>query len=167
MFKKSAAALLALSLPFTASANWSLGGGYANFSDDGDADISLGAIYGSAAYHHNVDGTKFSVVPEFRLGTGISDDEVYGVDVELERFISLSVKGQYDVNEQFFVFAMPSYANAKLKASYGGFSESDDDWEFGYGVGAGFNVSDTSTMEFSFEQYDDADVLTASIHFAF
>lgn len=48
--------MLVLSLPLTASANWSLGGGYINLSDDSDGiDISLGGLYGSAAYKYQLD----------------------------------------------------------------------------------------------------------------
>ena len=168
MFKKSALTLLVLTLPLTASANWSLGGGYINLSDDSDdIDVSLGGIYGSAAYTFKTDSENFTVVPELRIGTGISDDSVdtyYGdVDIELESFIALSLRAQYQVNERFYLYAMPSYANAELKASGFGRSETEDEWEFGYGAGAGFSISEEVNINFSYEMYDDTDVLTAGI----
>jgi len=168
MFKKSALVLLALSLPLTASANWSLGGGYINLSDDSnDSDISLGGIYGSAAYIVKTENENFTVIPELRLGTGISDDSVdfyYGdIDIELESFIALSLRAQYQVNERFYLYAMPSYANAELKASGFGESETDDEWEFGFGAGAGFTITEDVSLNFSYELYDDTDVITAGI----
>ncbi|NMP30001.1 porin family protein [Thalassotalea sp. M1531] len=172
MFKKSAIALLTLSLSLSASANWQVGGGYMNLSDDSDdLDVSLNGVYGSIAYNYKMENEKFSIVPEFRLGTGVSEDTVdgyyYDVDIELERFIALSARAQYQMNDNFYMYALPSYANAKLKASIGSTSESDDDWEFGYGVGAGFNFRENGILNFSYEQYDDADLFTASLSIQF
>ena len=69
MFKKSLMALTLMALPFTAFANWSAGAGYANLSDSDDGDsISLGVIYGSVAYEFAKEGSRFSFMPELRLG---------------------------------------------------------------------------------------------------
>lgn len=173
MFKKTATALVVLSLPLTVAANnWSAGIGYLNLSDDSNnIDITLGGLYGSVAYKYQTEHKKISILPEFRLGTGFSDDSerLYGnkFDVELERFMSLSVKGQYDVTEQLYVYVMPSYANAKLKVSGRGYSESDDEWEFGVGTGLGYQLNEKADVVFSYEKYDDTDVLTAGFNFKF
>lgn len=50
------------------------------------------------------------------------------------------------MDENINVFFMPSYANAKLKASYNGHSESDDDWEFGVGAGLGYAFNEKQKL---------------------
>lgn len=173
MFRKTAIALVALSLPLTASANnWSVGGGYLNLSSDSQSiDISLGSLYGSVAYTYQTDHKKLSIVPELKLGTGISDDSVrlYStkVDVELERFVNFSVKVQYDVTDQVFVFVMPSYANAKIEASAGGLSESDSEWDFGVGTGIGYQFNAQTDVALSYEKFDDTDVISAGFSYSF
>jgi hypothetical protein len=113
-----------------ASADWTFSGGYANFSeDDSGLDISLGALYASAGYHFESD--EFVFMPELRLGVGISDDNVLGVNVEIDSFFAASIRGQYNVTESFGVFLQPSYGRLELTASADGQSFTDDDWEFG------------------------------------
>jgi hypothetical protein len=163
MFKKTAILFSLAILPLTASANWTAGGGYAKVSAD---DISLGAIYGSIAYTYKATN-NFFIVPELRLGTGVSDDTIYDVKVEIESFTTLSVRGQYDYASGAYLFAMPSYANLDVKASYQGLSETEDDWELGYGIGAGFKISNEASIEASFEKYDDVDVATIGLKYTF
>lgn len=151
MFKKSLIALSLLALPLTASANWSAGAGYANLSDE---DLSLGVIYDAVAYEFAKEGSKFSLVPELRLGTGISDDKMDGVKVEIKRFTALSVRGQYNFDNGFYAYVMPSYANLDVKESINGASSSDDDWEFGFGAGVGKKLNAKTSVEASFESYD-------------
>ncbi|WP_181902239.1 outer membrane beta-barrel protein [Thalassotalea euphylliae] len=168
MLKKAGFALLALAFPLTAAAQWSIGTGYANLSSDDDGlDVSLSAVYGSVSYYHKIENTQWTVTPELRFGIGLNDDEVFDVDFEIDRFVALSVKGQYQAADNFYLFVMPSYADVKIEASFRGSSASDSESELGYGVGAGFNITEQSLLEFSFEQYDDTDLLTASIHMKF
>lgn len=155
---------------FSSLANWTGGVSYINISDDaGWSDISLGVIAGSVGYEFNT-SEKFSVVPEFRLGLGIKDDTIdwiVDVDVEVKRFVSLSVRGQYDFNNTWYAYAAPSYSNLDLKASRDGFSASDDEWEFGYNAGFGINLSDTTAIEVTFEDFDGTDLVGAGLKFAF
>lgn len=134
MFKKSLIALSLLVLPLTASANWSAGAGYADLSLE---NLSLGAMYGAVTYEFVKEGSKFSVIPELRLDTDISEDKMDSVKVEVERFTSLSVRGQYNYDNGFYAYVMPLHANLDLKASFHGTSVSDDEWEFGFGAGVG------------------------------
>ncbi len=176
MFKKSLIALSLLTLPLTASANWSAGAGYANLSDD---DLSLGMVYGAVAYEFAAEGSKFSFMPEFRLGTGISDDEVnladdeysipelMNVKVEVDRFIALSVRGQYNHDSGFYAYVMPSYANLDVKVSYLNDSISEDEWELGFGAGFGKKFNDKVSVEASYETYDGTDVFTVGVKYAF
>lgn len=168
MFKKSLIALSLLTLPLTAAANWSAGAGYAKLSAD---DLSFGVIYGAVAYEFAEEGSKFSLMPELRLGTGVTDEEVVGLGggakLEIDRFTALSIRGQYNHDNGFYVYAMPAYANLDLKYSsfYG--SDSDDSWEFGFGAGVGKKFNENISVEASYEKYDDLDVLTIGFKYAF
>jgi len=168
VLKKSLIALSFLTLPLTASANWLTGGGYANFSAENDGtDVSIGTIFGSVGYELMPETSEFSFIPELRLGTGISDDTVESIKVEIERFTAFSVRGQYNYDNGVYLYVMPSYANLKVKASYNGHSDSDDDWEFGFGGGFGKKLNDNMRIEASFESYDDTDVFTVGFKYAF
>jgi len=168
MFKKAILSAALLTVSMSASANWEFGIGYTNVSDDdGDIDISLGGIVASAGYQYQVnDG--FQLVPEVRIGTGVSDDTVFGVDVELDSFYAVSLRGEYTLADNMYVYIVPSYGKLELTASANGFSESSDsDWEFGLGGGFGFMVTETTSVEVSYETFDDADVLSIGAKFAF
>ena len=166
--KKLLLSALVLVFSSTANAEWVYGAGYVNMSDEGDGiDISLGAVAGSVGYVF--DNETFRLVPELRVGFGLSDDDVrisgVTVDVEIESFLALSVMAQLDLGDSVYVYAQPSYANLEIEASSGGFSESDSEWEFGLGAGLGFRVSETASVELGYETYDGLDVFAISLKF--
>lgn len=168
MFKKALLAAALVSVTMSASANWVLGVSYSNLSDsEGDIDISLGGVVASAGYKYAVNQT-FSIVPELRYGIGVSDDEVFGVDLELDSFYALSLRGEFDVTENVYAYIAPSYGKLEVTASAGGFSESDtSDWEFGIGGGLGYKFNPTTSAEVSYESFDGTDVLSIGAKFAF
>ncbi|MFT4937226.1 MAG: opacity protein-like surface antigen [Paraglaciecola sp.] len=167
MFKRNLAFSLAAFLSFTANASWVGGVSYTSISDGDDGiTIDLGAITASVGYQFQT-SEQFSIVPEVRLGFGISDDEISGVELSLKRFLALSVRGEYALNEKFYVFAAPSYANLEVEASFDRFSNTEDAWEFGIGAGVGYQLSDTVNAEVSYENYDGSDVISAGLKFSF
>lgn len=150
---------------------WVGGIGYANLSEDLDGvDISLGGIVASLGYQVK-SRDNFFITPEIRFGTGVSDDTVsvygYSFGVELERFVALSVRGQFEFDNGFYLYAAPTYANAKFKVSGLGTSASDDSWEFGVGGGLGYNFTQTVSAEVSYEQFDGTDVVSIGLKFGF
>ena len=158
-------AVLAL-IPCMANAEWVVGGGFYNLSDeDGGIDVSLNAIVASVGFRFE-SGVNFAVMPELRIGTGVGDDTVVGVDVEIDSLLALSVRGQYEFDSGVYLFGAPAYANLDLKASAGGFSASDDEWEFGIGGGVGYRSNNVSG-ELSYETYDDTDVIGIAVKFWF
>lgn len=182
--KKITLGILLASSPLTVMAagsgmpgNWVGGISYINFSEEEDSlnmDISLGGVVASLGYKiHMVD--NFYLVPEVRVGTGISDDTVtylgVNVDVELDGFFAVSVRGQYEFDNQIYLFAAPAYANAEFTASVsqGGqsFSVTEDSWEFGIGLGAGYNFTDTIAAEVMYERFDGTDIGSLGLKFNF
>lgn len=155
--------------------SWVGGIGVINFSDEeGDLDISVSGLVGSLGYTIE-SGNNFYFLPEFRFGVGLGDDSVSapGVDakVELDRFLALSLRGQYEFYNGLYLFAAPSYANAKFTATattaFGSASSSDDSWEFGIGGGIGYQVIDKLSAELSYEQFDGTDTFGIGIKFDF
>src|SRR5690625_679183 len=106
--KRIALAILLATAPLTslATGSWVVGINYMNLSEDVDAfDVSLGGLAGSVGHKVNI-VDNFYLIPEVRFGTGISDDTVrylgVSVDLELDRFIALSVRGQYEFDNNLY-----------------------------------------------------------------
>jgi len=157
-----------------ASAQWSVGGGYNNINAEDDfLDISLSAAYINFGYTYGEDA--FTFTPDLRVGFAISDDTVrfqgVDVDVELDNYIVTSIRAQYNVTDSFAVFLQPSYGRFELtaSASANGFSasESDDSWEFGFGGGATFSVTDNLNIEAFYEDFDGVDSLSVGLRYNF
>ncbi len=161
--KRAVIAILVLFCSLPASAQWVAGGGYAHLSD---SDITLGGIYGSVGYLvHEHDG--LTIMPEIRLGFGVDPDTVSGIDVELDRFFAISIRGAVALNESFYVYVAPSYAHVDLTASSFIFTVSEDDWEFGFGGGVGYQISDALAGELSWESFDGTDVIGLGLRYSF
>ena len=145
---------------------WSFSGGYANYmEDDAGIDVSLGALYASAGYTYNSGNLSF--MPEVRLGLGVTDDSIQGVDVEIDSLVIASIRGQYNVTDRFGVFLQPSYGRLEATASFNGSSVTEDEWEFGVGGGAAFQISESSSIEAYYEAFDEADVLSIAFRMDF
>lgn len=163
MFKKALTASAIVLASSSAMAEWTGGVSYANLSDNS---LDFGALVGSVGYTFKT-SENFSLVPELRYGIGISDDTYLGVDFELDRFLSLSVRGEFDFNNGAYAFIAPSYSNVKLEGSSGGFSASADDSEFGIGAGVGYFFDNNIAIEASYENIDQVDVFSAGLKFKF
>ena len=175
--KKIKTSLLALAtasvlMAGSAHAEWNWSAGYTNISDDDDGvDISLNALTVGVGYEFETTYDAFTIMPELKVGFGVTDDDVSflgtNVNVDIDRYTELSLRANYQVNDSFFVYAQPAYANLKIEASANGFSESDDEWEFGYGVGAGFKASENLAFELSYQDFDGTDVISGSVRYFF
>ncbi|MGL4939209.1 outer membrane protein [Shewanella sp.] len=155
--------------------SWVAGVSYMNLSDESDGvDISVGGVAGSLGYQFK-SGENFYLVPEVRLGTGVGSDSfsLSGIDVEVEldTFIALSLRGQFEFDNGVYLYAAPTYANAEFtaKASYFGqtASSTEDSWEFGVGGGVGYRFSQVTSAELSYEQFDGIDVFSVGLKFNF
>lgn len=155
--------------------NWVVGIGYTNLSDEqDDLDVSIDMVVGSLGYKIPAAG-NFYFIPEVRFGVGVTDDTItvigVDVDVELDSFLAFSLRGQFDWDNGVYLFAAPAYANLEFTVSTaaGGVSASvtEDSWEFGFGGGIGYKFSHYFATEFSYEQFDGADMLSLGVKFSF
>lgn len=168
MFKKAILAAAILGTSLSASANWELGVGYGNISDSEDGvDLSLGGLMVSAGYQYNV-SDSVTLTPQVRYGIGIQDDEISGIDIELDNFYALSLKASTSLGEKAYAYVVPSYGKLELTGSAGGYSISaDSDWEFGFGAGVGYSLSENASIEVSYESFDGSDVIGLGAQFTF
>lgn len=173
---KALASALTLAFSSSALADWNLSASYNNFSDDTDGvDISLGTITAGVGYKYEYPNSKFSVMPELRIGTGVKDDDFvlwYGdmglsATVEVKTFTALSVRGQYEISDSVSVFVQPVYANLDVEVSLYGESASDDEWDFGVGAGLIAQANEQYSFEVSYERFDETDVISAGVRYHF
>lgn len=162
-----AAVLLALSAMAPAHAEWTMSAGYLHLSED---EFDLGALGASLGYRFELNpGVVF--IPEIRGGFGVIDEEVGSVDVELDSFFAFSPRLQLESDAGLYGFITASYANAKFSAEasfgQGGFRVSDDDWDFGGGVGAGYMFTDQMGLEASYENFSGTDIFGLNLRINF
>lgn len=178
MLKKTLLAASLFTLSMSASANWLVGGGYTKLSDDG---LSLGALYGTVGYEFKQD--QISIIPELRFGTGVKKDTYMGVEADLKSFYSLSTRVQYNLENNVYLYAMPTYSKIRVRGTgtafvnFGGgnvrtfaIDETNSDSGWGYGAGIGYHFSETASIEASYEKVsleDNADVLSLGFKYSF
>lgn len=156
-----------LTLPVLVSAQWSASAGYTDFDR-----IGFGVAYASAGYQYNFD--KFKIMPELRLGIGVSDADISegrGALVpdsyEVDSFLSASVRGQYNVNTSFGIFLQPSYSKLKTTASVDGQEFTVDDWEFNLALGANYNFTENFAIEAIYEPVINDDAISVGFRYTF
>jgi opacity protein-like surface antigen len=156
-------------------ANTSLTIGYSGLSTKVEAfDTSLSVVTLGFAYEVDTMSESFTLMPELLIGKGVKNDtaEIFGfdviaADVSIERYLVLSLRGNYTVSDNVYLFAQPAYANLKVGVSNFGESSSDSEWSFGYGVGAGFSPTDNVSLELAFAKFDETDAITGAFRYRF
>lgn len=133
-----------------------------------------GAYYGVGVTQHSIDdtgdgvdvmtldgrfGTYFNenFSGEVRLGVGITDDDIFGVDVEVKNFYGAYLRAGLPAGESFYPYVIAGYSRIKLEASGFGASASDSESDVSYGLGADFSVSDNVDITLEFMRYLDKD----------
>ena len=151
----------------TFASDLSVSGGVSNVSYDSEGlDLSLNVVSVGVANSYDVTD-KFSVMPEIRIGTGLNDDDFEDVKTEIDRFLALSVRGNYMLNEQVTIYVQPTYVNLKVTASSPFLSLSDSDWEFGGGLGLNYAFSKQSSVDVQYERFSDTDVVGVAYRCSF
>ncbi|GGF63481.1 porin family protein [Alteromonas lipolytica] len=123
---------------------------YVDYSE-GDIDMDLGAILGRV-------GTQLTdyVALEARLGTGVSDDSLYGVELELNYMYGLYAKAGFE-NNGFYPYVVLGYTKGELEASYGGYHENASDSDLSYGAGIDYAFTDRVSGNIEYMSYLDKD----------
>ena len=153
------AALLMGSSVVAADNGWYAEGQYLSVGADG---VDLGGV-GVAI------GNNFTenLAVEFILGTGMGDDTVDGIKVELDSYYGLILKPNMDVTDKVNVFLNLGYADFDVSASLGSISASDSDDEFLWGIGAQADFTDTLYGTASFLDVGDTDGFRVSLGLKF
>ncbi|ELA7187673.1 TPA: porin family protein [Vibrio alginolyticus] len=122
-----------------------------------DADINLGSL-GSYSLNNSLLGAMFGYRFHQNFGVevrgygSISDDELYGTSVEVERNFALLAKGLVPLGENVDLYGLLGYG--KITASVDGISDSDEDLQ--YGVGFAFNKGTPLELQIEWMKlYDD------------
>lgn len=89
---------------------------------------------------------------EVRGYGSVSDDELYGISLEVERNFALLAKGLVPLGENVDLYGLLGYG--KITASADGASESDEDLQ--YGIGFAFNKGTPLELQIEWMKlYDD------------
>lgn len=137
-----------------------VGGGImeGKFEIDGvDGDANPTALFARAGYQVNP-----YLAAEARLGTGFDSDKFHGIKTEIENFYGIYAKVGLPTAVGLYPYAMVGLTQGELKASYGSFSDKQDESDVSMGFGLeylfdrNFSVGleymkymDTSDFEFS------------------
>jgi len=172
MFKNTVIALALLSLSLTASAEGEVGAGFGSLSKSfDDNDISFNLIYISVAYNLENSEENYFIMPEVRVYKGLNEESVYAYNkdtiVELDTFVSISIRAQYDFSNGAYAYVRPSFSNFKGKLDYSGLRDPGKIWELGVGTGLGYNLNKNISFETSYERYEDTDLFSAGFKYTF
>lgn len=101
------------------------------------------------------DGITFT--PELRAGVGLNDEQLGTETVSVEGHYGFALRVEAGTGRVYMLVA-PSYSkyegdSANLPAA------SEQDWEFGVGVGVGFRIGESTTMEVTYEAVDETDIV--------
>ena len=161
--RKIVSALLVTLMSSGAYAEMVAGVSISRLSDD---DLSFGLLQGAVGYRFEV-SEDFSLIPEARVGLGIGDDSIGGVDIDLDSAYGVAVRGQFDFDSSY-VWVAPSYSKVQLSGSGFGISvTADSDWEFGGGLGYGYRLNENMAFEVSYEGVDGAALIGVGARFNF
>jgi hypothetical protein len=150
---------------------WVAGMGYTAFSESEDnVDISVDTIWGSLGYQIKATD-NFYVTPEVKIGKGIGSDTFISgsttIDVELDSYLAASVRGEYDFQNGAYLFVAPTYAKGEFNVNFGSDFAESSSWEFGAGIGAGYNFSAGKNIEVAYESFDGTDMISLAVKFYF
>lgn len=130
-----------------------------------------GSYFGFGATQHNLDGGFFDAdvmtldgkigtyfnenfSGEFRLGLGMTDDDFFGSDIEVENYYGAYLRAGIPVTDAFYPYAIAGYSNVKVGVSGGG---SDSESDFSYGLGADFALTNDMDLSIEYMRYLDKD----------
>ena len=149
-------ATLASSMSFgdeAAQAGFYIGGSYAFLDTEvfGE-DLDLGALVFNGGYSFNE-----YIAVEGRIGTGVVDDDFFGIDVELNYLAGVYAKVGIPTGTIVYPYVVLGLTQVELEISGFGQSETDDDNDISYGIGANFEVSNNVGIYVEYMSWYDED----------
>ncbi|WP_051252482.1 porin family protein [Ferrimonas kyonanensis] len=126
-------------------------GGQYNFMEvDGGPSVDIGALSGRLGYEFNR-----NVAVEARLGMGVSDDTLMGVDIELNYYYGVYLRGQMPMDSGFTPYVIAGYTKGELEASNDFDKAKEDENDFSYGIGVDFAATDNLDVGLEYMMYLD------------
>ena len=115
-------------------------------------------------------GYAFNSIVSVEAKTMISsrDDNYRGVNVSIEQYYGLYLKGRIPITDSFSVTGNFGYSNIEGEASYMGYSESASDSGSSFGVGVSYSLLEAWTISAGYQEIvEDVDMITAGIQLNF
>ena len=150
-----AAALLTTSTAMAAGKRYvGLNHSSINYDVDGLADDDLKAVVGKF-------GRQFNpyFASEFRLGTGLGDTTIAGIDLEIDLLRGSFFRAGYPVTPSFYPYAVAGYTSFDFSASAGGLSASTIGSDVSWGAGFDFNVNKRFSINAEYMNYYTRDLI--------
>ena len=138
------------------------------FNND-SSDVSLGAVTGTLGYAFDLGHKDRRIIPQLRIGSGVHGDEVSGgqIEIDVHSFAAASVRAVYDMSDNISIFIQPSYARLELEVTSAVGTDTDHEWEAGFGGGMAFHFTSALTLEVMYERFNDVDAFTAGFRVNF
>lgn len=86
-------------------------------------------------------------------GTSASSGNIGGISLKVDNMYGAYLKLHAEIATEFELFARAGWVHSTVKASYAGFSASDSDSSFSFGVGAQFVFADNWYMQGDYTSY--------------
>lgn len=152
----------------SADTGFYVGGGYTGATIDSNAvgkDADVGILFARGGYQINQ-----NIAVEARLGTGVDDDRIYGVKVEVEDFYGAYLKAGLPTQVGLYPYVFLGATHAKVKVHVPGGTDSDSDLSYGLGADYWFNKQVSAGLEYG-KFYDkdgvDIDGWTVGVNYKF
>jgi opacity protein-like surface antigen len=142
-------ALLAPIGAFAADSGFYVGGGYSALTLDSN-DVSSNADVDSLFIRGGFQINEY-LAAEARVGSGIQDDRINGIKVELEDIYGVYLKAGLPTTVGLYPYALIGATHAKIKFSAAGLHDSTSDSDISYGVGVdyAFNQQISAGLEWA------------------
>ena len=144
---------------FAAGRGESYGGlqyAFVNVDFDGIGDVDPTALVGKLGHFFND-----NIAIEGRLGTGLQDDDILGVDVDIESLIGVYGVFHVSSSSETTFYGVLGYTDAEADFSGPGGSAEGDESSFSFGFGA--NISLLNIEYMSYIDEDDTEATAISI----
>lgn len=125
----------------------------ANVEFDGtSSDAEPTALFARGGYQFND-----YLAAEARLGTGIDEDEIRGVEIDIDNFLGIYAKVGMPTTVGFYPYVIAGFTSTEVEASYRGSSETEDETDVSLGLGVEYQFDRNFSLGLEYMQYVDGD----------